>query len=262
MVILKGASFFLLIFIYLALGLLLHASLIFIQPGQRYRLVSNCTKILSICIRKILGIKLTVEGRVLYLKERGNFIISNHQSYLDGIILGSLFPIVFVSKLQVKSWPIFGWMSQVGGTIFIDRERKLKSADSIEEITNMLKRKINILLFPEGTSTDGSKILPFQSVFFQAPLNSGSSIIPITIQYIKIDSEKLSLFNRDRVCWYGQIKFIEHVLLVLGLRSIEVKVIIHPKIKVNSFISGQLDFRKQLSELLRQVILNDFSFIK
>ncbi len=167
MKILKALFLFLLIFIYLAFGLLLHFLIIFLKPSLRYRIISHWTKLLSICLRKILGIKLCLEGETIYLKEGGNFIISNHLSYLDGIVLASLFPVIFVSKLQVKNWPLFGWVAQIGGTIFIDRKRKLSSIESIEEITNMLKRQVNILLFPEGTSTNGGRVLPFQSIFLR-----------------------------------------------------------------------------------------------
>lgn len=259
--ILKELSLFLIIFIYLALGIIFHFLITFIQPNLRYRIISKWTKIINVFLRKILGIRLIIEGKTQYLKERYNFIISNHLSYLDGVILGSLFPVVFVSKLAVKSWPIFGWMTQISGTIFIDRKRKLKSVSSIEEIAGMLKKGVNVLLFPEGTSTDGTRLLPFQSVFFQAPINSGSAIIPITIQYTKINSCNVSLLNRDKVCWYGQVKFFKHLLDVLRLRDIEAKVTIHPKIETGSGLNPP-DSRKHLSQISREAILKNFSFIK
>jgi 1-acyl-sn-glycerol-3-phosphate acyltransferase len=208
-----------------------------------------------------VGIKIRVDGVLTYTKERGNFIISNHLGYLDGVILGSIFPIVFVSKLQVKSWPVFGWMARVGGTIFIDRQRKLEAPKFIENISKILKNKVNVLLFPEGTSTDGTKILPFQSVFFEAPLRINVSIIPITIQYTKINSERITLQNKDSVFWYGQVKFIKHLHGVAALKNIGVKVTIHPKLESNAQDS-KIPPRKQISEESRRIILNSFSFIE
>lgn len=260
MPIIKGTLLLLSIFIYILTGLLVHL-FTFFASNMRLRIMSELTKILSAFIRRLLGIKLRLEGELAYFKERGNFIVSNHLGYLDGIILSSLFPVIFVTKLQVKSWPIFGWMSQVGCTIYIDRKRKLGSMDFITGISNALKNKSNVLFFPECTSTDGSRILPFHQGYFQAPLNSGSSIIPVTMQYVKVNSEDISAANRDKVCWYGQVKFAEHLSGVLKERAIEAKITIHPKIATSACDPTDAKTRKELSEASFQAIAKDFTLI-
>ena len=224
-------------------------------------------------LRKTLNVKLDINGSIPASK--GLFIVSNHLTYLDGIILGSLFPAVFISKLQVKSWPIFGWMARLGGTVFVDRKKKLKSVDSLKEIAGLLRNDINILLFPEGTSTNGSQILPFQSVFFQAPLSCSAPVLPITIKYTRIESADLNSSNRDRVFWYGQVSFGKHLSGLIKLKNIEAKVTIHPTIDTSTSLSinGEpsqtidtsspgLEPRKSLSEAARQAVLKDFSPIK
>lgn len=267
----KLALLFALIFIYISLGLILQVLFTFLQPkcrsfgmprysALRLSIISNLTKEFSIFLRRIINIDISVRGNNAYLKEKGNFIVSNHQSYLDGIVLASLFPLIFVSKLQVKSWPIFGLMARLGGTVFIKREKKLESGAALEKIINILKSRVNVLNFPEGTSTDGSKVLPFQSIFFQAPIVSRATVIPITIQYTKINSQNLSLLNRDRVFWYGQIKFFKHILGLVRLNSIAVEITIHPKIKIES-VSGGSKLRKHLSRMCRSIILKDFSLL-
>ena len=250
-----------LVCVYIVLGLLMRILFIFVTARMRYRMITGLTKLLSFAIRKILGIKLLIEGDKKCLKEKGNFIIANHLGYLDGIILSSLFPVIFVTKLQVKSWPVFGWMSQVGRTIFIDRSKKLKSRNFIEEICKVLKLKINILFFPECTSTDGTRILNFNPAYFQAPLNAGASILPITIQYTKVNSENVSLVNRDGVFWYGQVNFFQHLSEVLKQKNIEAKLLIHPKIEIGPYL-GKEEGRKELSEFSRRVISEDFIFVK
>jgi 1-acyl-sn-glycerol-3-phosphate acyltransferase len=260
--ILKGTLLLLAVFAYIFFGLLIHLFIIFLKPSFRHRLISNCSRLLAITIKNILGIKLRLEGELSYSKENGNFIVANHQGYLDGIILSSLFPVIFVTKLQVKSWPVFGWMSQVGSTIFIDRKRKLGAMDFVAKISDMLKEKINVLFFPEGTSTDGSRILPFQQGYFQAPINSGSTVIPVTIQYTKINSQDISAINRDKVFWYGQVKFAEHLFEVLRQKEIEVRIIIHPKIETSAYDFTQASSRKELSEAALQAIAGDFTPIK
>jgi 1-acyl-sn-glycerol-3-phosphate acyltransferase len=152
-------------------------------------------------------------------------------------------------------------MARVGGTIFIDRKRRLNSRQYIEDIAEMLKNKVNVLVFPEGTSTNGEKILPFQSIFFEAPLIYNSNILPLTICYTKINDDCVSVYNRDTVFWYGQIKFTKHLLRALKLKNIESKVVIHSRITAIS--SEKISFnRKQLSESLRQVILKALPAIR
>ncbi len=259
---LKGICLLLSIFTYILFGLIIHIFTAFFKPGVRYRIMSNCTRILSTAIRKIIVIKLSLEGELSYLRENGNFIVANHLGYLDGIILSGIFTVIFVTKLQVKSWPIFGWMAQAGCTIFIDRKRKLGSLNFNADISNVLKEKINVLFFPECTSTDGSRIMPFRQAYFQAPLNAGSSVIPVTIQYTKINSQDISPLNRDKVCWYGQVKFAEHLSGVLKQRKIEAKVTIHPKIETSVYDPAQANSRKKLSETAFRTIAKDFTLIK
>lgn len=260
MAIIKGAVILLSVFVYILAGLLFN-TLIFFAPRLRHRLISRCTRALSSVIMKVVGIKLHLEGELSYFRQGGNFIACNHMGYLDGIILSSLFPVIFVTKLQVKSWPIFGWMSQIGCTIYIDRSRKLGSMDFISRMSAVLKEGVNILFFPEGTSTDGSKILPFHQAYFQAPLASGAAVIPVTIQYTKINNEDVSRANRDKVCWYGQVNFATHLAGALKQRSIEVRVIIHPRIETADTHPQNGD-RKQLCEATLTAIAKDFTPIK
>jgi len=84
-------------------------------------------------------------------------------------MLGSIFPIVFVSKKEVRSWPIVGQWNVLCGTVFIDRQRKDQVGLLLQEMTSKLTQEANILLFPEGTSTDGERLLPFQTVPLAAP---------------------------------------------------------------------------------------------
>ena len=248
------------IVIYILLALLINVIFFFFRTF-RLRLLSGLTKALCGYLRFILNLKVLIEGDTAGLREKGNFIISNHVGYLDGIILGSLFPLVYVSKSDVKKWPLFGWMSMAGGTIFVDRKRKEKSQDYIQEASRMLKRKINVLVFPEGTSTNAERLRPFQSVHFQAPLEAKSPIQPVSITYLYIDGKDVGLDNRDKVCWYGQVKFNEHIAGVLKLKKIVAKVVIHPKIGPEA-LSRYDNSRKNLSEALHSFYCEKYPLFK
>jgi len=193
------------------------------------------------------------EPKDAFLKQRGLLIISNHTTYIDGIVLGSLFPLVYVSKKEVKNWPLFGQMAYLGGTIFIDRTRKDKISEFIQDISRILNKKINVLLFPEGTSTNGEEVLSFQSAFFAAPFISGSAILPISILYTRIDNESLSDSNEDKVHWYGNTAFLKHLWGFAGLKEIVVIVKVASRIEPISFENNSLG-RKQLSTHCHEII--------
>jgi 1-acyl-sn-glycerol-3-phosphate acyltransferase len=198
---------------------------------NRWKIISRLNRNFTLLMRVILNIKVTVEGDEGQLERGGYVIIGNHVSYVDGIVLGSIFPILFVSKREVKGWPVVGQWNTLCGTIFINRQRKELVGSLIEEMSGKLRQEANILLFPEGTSTNGERMLPFQTVPLAAPLRSRSIIVPTTIAYTSIDDKPISAANRDRIFWYGDMDFISHFWKLLALRSIEVLVTIQPKIE-------------------------------
>jgi 1-acyl-sn-glycerol-3-phosphate acyltransferase len=256
----KTISVFLAVVFFIAVASIIKI-ILFFNLTLRLELIAAFTRAFSRFLRFILNIKVVVEGERQSLNENGNFIISNHLGYLDGIVLSSLFKIIFVSKSEVMQWPLFGLMTRMGGTIFIDRRRKEKSIDYIRKTQDILNRRLNVLVFPEGTSTDGQSLRPFQSVHFQAPLEAKASILPITITYKKIDKQEASTKNRDEVCWYGQIKFHKHIFGLFRLREVEANIVIHPKLNPQVFFKNSYD-RKNLSQCLYEVIAPSYPLFK
>lgn len=213
-------------------------------------------------LRRISNIRLSLEGDKSAFKQKGNFVISNHLSYLDGVILGSLLPLIFVSKSEVASWRMFGWMARLGGTVFINRRRPLLSRDYVDEISRLLESGVNVLVFPEGTSTNGEGVLAFQPVFFQAPLASQAYVLALTVSYAKANGKAVGTANRDDVLWYGQTKILAHMLRALKTRQIEARIVIHPRARATASSQGHSQDRKALSESLRQVIAADYTPLK
>jgi 1-acyl-sn-glycerol-3-phosphate acyltransferase len=182
-------------------------------------------------VRSILNIKVSIVGDEGQIERSGYVVISNHTSYVDGIILGSIFPILFVSKREVKSWPIIGQWNTLCGTVYIDRQRRGLVSALVREMTAKLSQQANILLFPEGTSTNGDRLLPFQTVPLAAPLRHRAIIVPVTLVYTRIEDEPVSVRNRDLVYWYGDMEFLTHFWKLLSLRGVEALVTIQPKIE-------------------------------
>jgi 1-acyl-sn-glycerol-3-phosphate acyltransferase len=216
---------------FFGLVVMVHLWITVLGLPNRWKIISRLNRNFTLLMRVILNIKVTVEGDEGQLERGGYVIIGNHVSYVDGIVLGSIFPILFVSKREVKGWPVVGQWNTLCGTIFINRQRKELVGSLIEEMSGKLRQEANILLFPEGTSTNGERMLPFQTVPLAAPLRNRSIIVPTTIAYTSIDDKPISAANRDRIFWYGDMDFISHFWKLLALRSIEVLVTIQPKIE-------------------------------
>ena len=128
---------------------------------------------------KWMGLGISVVGPV----PTGGLIVSNHVSYLDILALSSLVGCSFVSKREVRHWPVFGAYAKMGGTIFVDRERRSAVADVAELMQRHLDEQIPISLFPEGTSTGGDVVLPFRSSLFEPVVHLGHPVVPCGLRY-------------------------------------------------------------------------------
>lgn len=169
------------------------------------------------CALRIAGGRLIVKGYA----PRSGLIVSNHLSYIDIAALGSACSCSFVSKSEVKAWPVIGWAASMAGTIFVRRAYRSEVASQVEEIKRALARGVPIVLFPEGTSTDGSRVLPFHSALLQAALETGCNVTPAAISYRAHPPGD----TINDVCWWGGVGFLPHLWRFLALPSFEAKVV-------------------------------------
>jgi lyso-ornithine lipid O-acyltransferase len=181
---------------------------------------ASCARIL-----KRLSIHLTVTGTP---QTRG-LIVSNHLSYLDVLVFGAVGGCVggtgrdsgfyiFVSKSNVRHWPLFGGLAQAGGTIFVDRGRGGQVAEAGEQIERALAAGIPVLLFPEGTSSNGGRVLPFRSSLFEPAIRSGCSITPAAIRYRSDESRE------GEIAYWGEMVFAPHLFRTLCLRQLAAEI--------------------------------------
>jgi len=243
---LKFAAFLSLWVVFFVLVAIVHLWISILGLPNRWKILSRLNRNYTLLLRLILNIKVTIAGDEGQLERGGYVVIANHVSYVDGIVLGSIFPIVFVSKREVKKWPIVGQWNVLCGTIFINRQRKNEVGTMVCEMTRK-PQEANVLLFPEGTSTNGEKMLPFQTVPLAAPLRSRSIILPVNLAYQTIDEQPVTAANRDFVYWYGDMDFVTHFWNLLGRRGVEVLVTLHPKIECFRYADNSAG-RKKLAE--------------
>jgi 1-acyl-sn-glycerol-3-phosphate acyltransferase len=166
-----------------------------------------------------LGIEFHVEGSA---PTRG-LVVSNHLSYLDVLILSAAMPCFFVAKTEIDRWPFFGWAGRTGGTIFLNRS-SMASANSVaREIGERLKMPVPVLLFPEGTSTDGSHVLRFHARLIAPAVAAGAPITAAAIRYVAVDGTP-----ERELCWFGDALFLPHLLKTLGTAGFSAMVSFGP----------------------------------
>jgi 1-acyl-sn-glycerol-3-phosphate acyltransferase len=252
--VIKLTALLLLWFFFFALVAAVHLGITVLRLPNRWKIIGRITRYFTDVFGRILNIKVTVAGSE-HLPERGGYVIvSNHVSYVDGIILGSVFTIIFVSKKEVQNWPIVGQWNRLCGTVFIDRQRKEKVPSVIDEMVEKLKQQANILLFPEGTSTNGERMLPFQTAPLAAPLRSRSVIVPVTLAYRSIEGKPVTAGNRDWIYWYGDMEFLPHAWRLMSLRSIEALVTIQPMIECRQYPNNSTGRKKLAEDCYKRVL--------
>lgn len=185
--------------------------------------------------RRLIGLDVACRGEIA--ERRPILFVSNHTSYLDITVLGSLVDVSFVAKAEIAGWPLFGWLAKLQRSVFIER-RASYSARHRDEIGKRLDQGDALVIFPEGTTGDGNRVLPFKSALFAvaertvegAPL----TVQPVSIAYVRLDGMPLGREWRPYYAWYGAMDMPPHLWRVLGLGKVSVEVTFHPPLDIAS----------------------------
>jgi 1-acyl-sn-glycerol-3-phosphate acyltransferase len=146
---------------------------------------------------------------------RTGLLVSNHLGYLDILVLSARQPAVFVSRADVRSWPVFGFLTRLAGTLYIRRERRGDVSPINEQIAAVMRAGLVAVVFPESISSDGRQVLPFFSSLLQPAVTIGCPVTPAFIRYELIDGSVA-----DEVCYWGDMTFGPHLLNLLTKRAI------------------------------------------
>ncbi len=174
----------------------------------------------------VTGIKIEVEGQPI--RDRQVLYIANHLSYLDISVMTATAPASFVSRADVSSWPVAGLLARLQQTVFISRDRAdvLDARDGIEQAIASGRR---LILFAEGTSSDGSCVLPFKSGFFGLAVDGRLPVQPVTLSLLAADGRPAKdAATRDIYAWHGDMTFPPHFLRFLRSKGARLKVTFHP----------------------------------
>ena len=209
------------------LGIVLGTAIEYILRYGAHRLTHSLSRIerakwLHRCCGKglsRLGIPVEVVGR---FPQRG-LMVSNHLSYLDILVYSSIAPYVFVSKREVRSWPVFGVMAAMAGTVFIDRSRNADALRVNDEMLEALAKDAVVVLYAEGTSSNGQAVLPFRPALFEGVVKSAVPITPAHISYRLSDGDP-----GDDIAYWGDHSFLPHLLRLLSRHGVRARVAFSP----------------------------------
>jgi 1-acyl-sn-glycerol-3-phosphate acyltransferase len=240
---------------------LMPLQLLFLRTGSRFARAFPHWYHRQVC--KIIGVRLNVRGRVA--RENGVLLISNHVSWLDITVLSAVAPVSFVAKQEVSSWPFVSWLAKLQRSIFIDRTRRTEVTDKANEIVQRLKSGDHVVLFAEGTSSDGNGIVPFKTPLFSAAKPSGGAPLgdevcaqTLALTYTKVHGIPLCRRGRPAVAWYGDMDLATHAWKLLGLGPLDAEIRIGLPVPLDKFADrkalaryAEKEVRASLAELLR-----------
>jgi 1-acyl-sn-glycerol-3-phosphate acyltransferase len=198
---------------------------------------------------RLLGIRLHIEGAVA--QNKPVLLVSNHTSWLDIPVLSAVAPVSFVAKAEVGRWPFVSALARLQRTVFVDRTKRFAVGDTTSEMTDRLAQGDALVLFAEGTSTDGNRVLPFKSSLFAAAKPSGKSsptvatvvVQSVTIVYSRVHGIPLGRADRPLVGWYGDTDMQSHAWELLKAGPLDVVIHIGDPVPLSDFAS-----RKDLAE--------------
>lgn len=179
------------------------------RPTRQVRarwLQHTCRRLL-----KIFRAELQVSGPV----PTHGLVACNHLTYIDIMVICAVTPVVFVAKREVRTWPVFGWFAILAGSVFIDRERRSAVVEVAAAVESALQEGVVVVLFPEGTSSDGTDVLPFKPSLLQPVVQLKQPVAAARIGYALTDGDV-----RNEVCYWGDMTLMPHLLNLFAKASL------------------------------------------
>ncbi len=208
-------------------------------------------------VSRLLGIRINIDGAVA--RDRPVLIVANHVSWLDIPVLSAVAPLSFIAKKEVGTWPVVSSLARLQRTVFVDRTRRTAVGSVASEMRQRLDQGDVLVLFAEGTSTDGNRVMPFKTALFAAAFSEANPDVcvqTLSLTYTRLHGIPLGRADRNLVGWYGDMEMGDHAWSLLKAGPLDVQIRVSDPIPLSDF-----DDRKQLAEhtetvVRRQVVAN------
>lgn len=198
-------------------------------------------------VARIMGVRLRLVGQCA--RQRPTLFVANHCSWLDIATLGAVLPGCFVAKAEVGGWPGIGLIAKLGRSIFVSRSRETVAREQ-KLLEQRLQRGDNIILFPEGTTSDGNRVLPFASAFFTLAFGPARPWVqPVTIVYDELESQPVRRCDRPMIAWYGDMDLAPHLSRLARRRGLRATILFGEPMPPGSFPN-----RKAMAAALERLI--------
>jgi 1-acyl-sn-glycerol-3-phosphate acyltransferase len=207
---------------------------------------------------RILGIRLEINGAVV--PDTPVLLVCNHTSWLDIPVLSALAPVSFVAKREVGGWPFVSSLARLQRSVFVDRTRRQATGDAANEIMDRLTRGDAIVLFAEGTSSDGNRVLPFKTSLFGAVTGESGSpasrpvVQTAAVVYTRVCGVPVGRAERPRIGWYGDMEMISHAWGVLRSGPITAAIEVGPPMPLEAF-HDRKDLARKSEHAVRKAVL-------
>ncbi len=207
-------------------------------------------------LTRSLGIHVVVHGR--QARGGGVLFVANHLSWADIPVLGSRILAAFVAKAEVAGWGPVGWLSTLSRTVYVDRERRQATGTARNAIVERLAAGENVILFPEGTNSDGVAVLPFKSALFAA-IEGGTGngddfvIQPVTLAYTRLNGMPITRERLPDIAWIGDTALMPHLLAFMSLGRVRAEIAFHPPVRIGDFAD-----RKALARHCHDVVADGY----
>ncbi len=240
---LKIMSFFM-----LAMLFIVHHQLMWwLIPSEKLKLRIILKSISLYCRLTMRLLSIEVHSKANPQMLQGKLVVSNHLSYIDALVVYSKLPCLFVTSVEIQKTFLLGQLTALSGCFFVERRKHLRTEErkqnEVEQIKTRLGQGLNVFLFPEGTSSDGTTVLPFKAHFFQVALDTEAAIQPIMIKY-QGASAKL-------VPWYGKMTFADHLYSLCLQDKITAKVNVLPEV-CSSHFQDKFVFANHTQSLIKE----------
>lgn len=191
------------------------------EVARRQAFIKNSSAHCAQMIR-VFNVEVSVKGEPL--SETNFLYVGNHMGFVDIFILASVMPALFITSQEMRETPLLGAICEMSGCIFVERRRRSQIMNELGALKAALEQGHNVVLYPEATSTNGEMVLPFKKTLMMAGPHAGRPIQPGCINYVEIGGEEFNLRSRDRVCWYGEMTFVEAMWNLLTTDSIKAEL--------------------------------------
>lgn len=210
------------------------------DPVQKRRKYAETVSLVSRIVLWYANAKLTVKS--MPPKNESFLLVGNHLGIIDIMLLASVKNCLFITSVEMRDTPLLGTLCEMGGCLFVERRNRLGMTREIESIREVLKQGFNVVLYPEGTSTNGEKLLPFKKSLITAAAGTDVPILPMVLNYTSVNGEKMSGKWRNHVFWYGDHTFLAALYRMMSLKEMTAEIEF-----LNPIICNSTDERREVS---------------